>query len=670
MQRRLVALVLALSAPAAADDEVRVRAAARAQDGASATEVGAEQGRQLPGARGDPLQVVSNLPGVARAPLGSGALVLWGAAPGDTRVYVDDVPVPRMFHDGGYRSILHPDSVSSLELMPGGYGAAYGRALGGVVRIKQRGPDEGVHGSASADLLDASLATRAALGERWWVSIAARRAHLDDVVPRSEVSEILPLPRYGDGQVRLVYTASESERVEVGGLLSLDDTTRSIGSADPTTARSTRSELDFGRVHARYEKRSGAGVTTVLPFVGVDRSRFEARYGETSASLETTSRVFGMRVSWVGNVLENVRAKVGLDAMFTATEASRVGSIGAPAREGDVRHFGQRLPEQVNADTWKPLTGSLAPYGELDVAVGPLHVVPGARLEPYLTSTTRKLPRVGEVPAIGRTSQETAIDPRLAVRFAATPRVTLTAAYGLYHQSPAPEDLSAVFGTPTLGLSRAHQWVLGTAFKLPLVDVEVTDFYVASADLARRSASAFPPLAQALDQGGSGRAVGMQLLVRRRRIGPLFGWLSYTLSKSERAEGGGFRRFDLDQTHVLTAVAGYALGKGFDLGARVRYATGAPRTPVVGSVLDDKTGAYVPVFGELNADRLPAFFSLDVRASKRWTLGRTEAEVYLEVLNVTNHRNVEELAYGTTYQRTGSIKGLPILPVAGVRLGW
>ena len=45
----------------------------------------------MPGTQGDTLKVVQNLPGVARAALGSGALIVWGAAPADTRVYVDGV---------------------------------------------------------------------------------------------------------------------------------------------------------------------------------------------------------------------------------------------------------------------------------------------------------------------------------------------------------------------------------------------------------------------------------------------------------------------------------------------------------------------------------------------------------------------------------------------------
>ena len=43
----------------------------------------------MPGGLGDPLQAVGSLPGVGRASFDGGKLLLWGAAPEDSRVYVD-----------------------------------------------------------------------------------------------------------------------------------------------------------------------------------------------------------------------------------------------------------------------------------------------------------------------------------------------------------------------------------------------------------------------------------------------------------------------------------------------------------------------------------------------------------------------------------------------------
>lgn len=167
------------------------------------TEVPAEQGRRVPGAQGDVLRVVKNLPGVARSTVGSGALVVWGTSPEDTRVYVDGVRVPRLYHDGGLRSVVHSDLVKSVELAPGGYGALYGRGLGGLVTVALDPlEDKGFHGSIAADMLDAAGSVRASIGEKLHVELAARKSYLDALLPvftSRDVSSLFPIPRYADG---------------------------------------------------------------------------------------------------------------------------------------------------------------------------------------------------------------------------------------------------------------------------------------------------------------------------------------------------------------------------------------------------------------------------------------------------------------------------------------
>jgi hypothetical protein len=419
-----------------------------------------------------------------------------------------------------------------------------------------------------------------------------------------------------------------------------------------------------------------AGETvSVVPSFGVDRSQNTSRFGSTPITLDQRSTVYGLRTSWSGLVVDKLRGTIGLDVELIATTVRRAGSIGTPPREGDARHFGQPPPEQVGVDDWKTVTGSLAPYGELDLPLfdDRLHIVPGARVEPYLTNTSRVTPKVGETPALGSSRQETAVEPRLAIRFAATPRIAIRAGYGLYHQTPLPEDLSAVFGSPTLGLQSAHHVLVGGAFRLtPAVDLELTEFATASEGLVTRSRASSPVLAGALQQDGLGRSYGSQLLVRHRRVRRFFGWLAYSIVRSERRDSSDerWRSFDFDQSHVLTALGGYDLGYGFDVGLRVRYATGFPRTPVRGAYYDVKTDSYAPIFGDRNTIRLPPFFAIDVRVSKRLRVGETEGELYLDLQNATNRSNPEEIVYSPTYATTGYITGLPILPVVGARWSW
>jgi hypothetical protein len=327
----------------------------------------------------------------------------------------------------------------------------------------------------------------------------------------------------------------------------------------------------------------------------------------------------------------------------------------------------------------------VAPYAELELSLfgDRLRVMPGLRVEPFVTSTSQRTPSANNIPPVGIVREENTVQPRLTMRWAATSRLAVTGSWGRYVQAPQAEDLSAVFGNPTLPLQRATHAVLGFAVKLTeKLGADLTLFHTSSSGLAARSPLETPVLAEALVPLGEGRTIGGQIVVRRELSDRLFGWVSYSLLKAERwdpvvdpnAPVGPTptftlkkRLFDYDQTHLLTVVGSYDLGRGFEVGVRVRYATGFPRTPVVGALPDARSGTYQPQFGAQNSVRLPAFFQSDVRFAKRFRFEGQSLEISLDLQNVTYRANVEEYAYSLDYSTRSAITGLPFLPVLGAR---
>ncbi|HEY8088294.1 MAG TPA: TonB-dependent receptor, partial [Polyangiaceae bacterium] len=389
-----------------------------------------------------------------------------------------------------------------------------------------------------------------------------------------------------------------------------------------------------------------------------------------------SSWVYGLRAGWQGPIEKYLPGSVGIDAEMQTSSLHRAGSIGAPPREGDVYVFGEPPPSQINFDDWKTVVASVAPYVEGDFSLDQdrWHVVPGIRLEPYITSTNKLTPPPPGSPNIGSTHEDTVIEPRLSTTYAFTPRVAAKAAFGVYHQAPQPEDLSAIFGNPTLALSTAQHYLVGAVFHLTeTLSIETTGFLAEQHNLATRSESNSPLVGQALVQQGIGRSYGTQFLLRQQQVGRFFGWISYSIMRSERRDAPdlAWRLFDYDQSHVFTAVGSYDLGKGFETGLRFRFATGYPRTPVISAYYDASTATYEPAFGAHNSTRIPPFVSVDARVAKRFKLGpKSELEVYLDVQNVTNHTNPEEIVYNPTYTQRGYISGFPILPVVGARYAW
>jgi TonB family protein len=663
-----------------AADEEMVIVAPRIKKEVISTEIKVEEGKRVPGTQGDTLKVVQNLPGVARAAFGSGQLVVWGAAPQDTRVYVDGMHIPLLYHGGGLRSTINSDMVRAIDLAPGGYGAEYGRGLGGLVTVDTRSPRaDGVHGYVAADLIDASAMVEAPVSGSTRVAIAGRQSYLDrdlKLFTSKDVGDFVPIPTYYDAQIKIEHDLGANESLQVFGLISNDTLTRTVTNPDPALTKTEDTLAAFSRIMVRYRRQFEDGSSVIVaPSIGRDHQRTISRFGGAPALLDNQATAYGFRAMWRGKVAQTISVIGGLDFEALDSNLERQGSITLPHREGDVFVFGQAPPDKGNVDNWEATTMSLAPYGQMDFAFADdaIHIVPGIRLEPYVTSVNHALPVSGDTPPTGVTTENTAVDPRLAFRYRVSPHLSTKAAFGIYHQAPEAEDLSAVFGNPTLGVSQAFHALVGATLKFDdLLSLEGVGFFSKSDDLVSRSPLGIPLAGQALVQEKSGRAYGGQLLLRRELNKGFFGWASYSLIRSERQDhpDSAWRLFDFDQTHVATVVASYELGAGFEVGARFRYATGFPRTPVFTSFQGDRRVLYEPLFGAQNSIRIPAFVQADVRVSKRFTFGTVKAEVYVDVQNVTNRSNPEDIVYNYDYSKQGYITGLPILPVLGARVEW
>lgn len=664
------------------------------------TEIKTEEGRRVPGTQGDTLKVVQNLPGVARASFGSGQLVVWGAAPQDTRVYVDGIHIPLLYHGGGLRSVFTSDLVRSINLAPGGYGSEYGRGLGGLVTIDTRAlRPTGFHGFVAADVIDSAAMVEAPINSSSRIAIAGRKSYLDrtlNVATSKEVGDFVPIPDYFDAQVKFTHDLGPNESVDVLGLIARDELTRTLQNNDPAQVKKDYTLTAFNRIGVAYKRQFDDGSNLlVTPWFGTDHFTSRASFGGSPTELDTRNNVYGFRSAYRSRTTKNTVTTIGLDVEASRSSLSRRGSVTLPAREGDIVVFGQPPGDQVNVDDWKTTTLSVAPYIQTDLSLldDRLHIVPGLRIEPYVTTASRQTPAVGDTPSVGITSQETHVEPRLSSTFQIIPKLSAKAALGFYHQSPQSADLSAVFGNPKLGVERAFHLLAGSTYKITdQISFEEVFFYSKSNDLVTRNSSDTPALARALVQQGEGRAYGVQVLLRHELTSRFFGWVSYTLMRSERKDNcagsstfvdpdglaptvtscvpGAWRLFDYDQTHVATVVGSYDLGAGFEFGARFRYATGFPRTPVIGSFVSTRRDLYEPEFGAQNSIRIPSFIQLDARVSKRFTAAWGKAEFYIDVQNVTDRSNPEEIVYDYRYAHRNYITGLPVLPVFGGRLEW
>jgi hypothetical protein len=71
-------------------------------------------------------------------------------------------------------------------------------------------------------------------------------------------------------------------------------------------------------------------------------------------------------------------------------------------------------------------------------------------------------------------------------------------------------------------------------------------------------------------------------------------------------------------------------------------------------------------FARYNGERLPTFFSVDVRADRRWRVGGTQLVTFFDIQNVNARENVTGLDWDVRLQRVERNTGLRVLPTIGV----
>jgi hypothetical protein len=199
-------------------------------------------------------------------------------------------------------------------------------------------------------------------------------------------------------------------------------------------------------------------------------------------------------------------------------------------------------------------------------------------------------------------------EPRLSTRARLVPKLAWLGGFGLAHQLPTYRVYvpGGQVGGLELNVQRAYQATQGLELALP------------QSMYAR--ATVFHSWLESRDVGLSGRNYGLELFLRRDFAERLGGFLSYTLSRSERTAGPTTVLSGFDRPHVVSAVLGYDLGRGFRIGGRAYYASGRHytiRCPTPDCGPGDPNAAAFSE-GYVTEGRVKGFFRLDVRFEKRW----------------------------------------------------
>jgi TonB family protein len=611
---------------------------------------------KIPGTGGDALRAVQNLPGMARSAFGGGELIIRGSAPSDSQYFFDGLNAPLLYHFGGLTSIINTDLLESIEYYPGNFSARFGRATGGVIDVKTRAPkSDRWHGYIDADIWDAGALVEGPVGKKWSIALSGRRSYIDAVMNAANLMgddiTLTVAPRYYDFQLVADYHPNTKDNVRLflygtddRWIMNWDGDTSLMGSGldvhlmtyqaqaawRHTFTKKTKNELTIGAGY--WGGTDNEGIVkqewNVVPILLRDElsfrpsDRFAFRLGTDT------------EIRW-GKVDMKVPGDYGME-----------GDTFSPWTVND-----KLLVFKTTTTIAEP-----AMYGEFELnAVPKTQFIYGMRVD-YLN-----------------TSRRWAADPRVSVRYEVLPKTTLKAGIGLFHQPPDLVIGSEDYGNPDLEFMSAIHYSLGIEQRfLQNFEIGLEGFYKdlnrvfrSSDDMVERDGETVP---ERYSNDATGRVYGMEVELKHHPTERFFGWISYTLMRSERTEDGVTRLFDFDQTHILNVVGSVNVGWGVQIGLRFRLVSGNPTTPTIGASYDGDSDLYIPIYGKTNSERKPLFHQLDLRIDKKWQWKYTAFTLYLDVQNVYYRKNVEDYAYSYDYKQKEPIVGLPIMPSIGLKL--
>ena len=170
---------------------------------------------------------------------------------------------------------------------------------------------------------------------------------------------------------------------------------------------------------------------------------------------------------------------------------------------------------------------------------------------------------------------------------------------------------------------------------------------------------------------GEAWSYGVEFLIRKQQ-GKFTGWISYTLSKSERKipeiNYGNVYPSTYDKPHNLAIVGNYDLSKRFVVSATWVYTTGAPVTFPTGRY--EYENMIIPIYSDRNGYRMPDYHRLDLSVtlkSKEKPNKRRRSELNVSVYNVYNRHNAWMITFSQDPENPDITKAekvyvFPIIP--------
>jgi hypothetical protein len=582
-----------------------------------------------PGAAADLFQALQTFPGVNAVDEGSGLFVRGGDV-SETKILLDQATVvhPYRFESptGGTRGTIPPFLVSGTYFSTGGFPARYGNALSAVLSLESENMPQATTVDLNLGMAAASAGISAPLiDDKLGIRFTGNRSFTRFLFEiNGQADEFQKAPLGLDGNLSLIYKPSSGSTLKFFNFASRSEI--GVRTDEPSFDGLFNSD-ETNRLHnLQWEQYLGDWVMETS--FSVNRFNSQSELGGFNLTQKDDTHKF----------------RTDFESLFSNSLQLFFGG----EWESVQNSFAGSLPDQDN------VFDPDADFTNLDETFRAGRIAAWAEIEFQISPKIQT--NIGLRSDLWTESRETVFDPRFTVLYRFDKNTTLRAATGLYHQFPEPFQFNGETGNPDLEPQRALHYILGLDHKKEMLHLRFEGYYKDYEELVIDAND------DNLSNRGYGHVRGVDFFVKyseylKTRFN---GWISYSFLQSDRFQARDLgNRFDFDLapsdfdiTHNLNVVGKMRLINTLYFGARYRFASGRPVTPVTGARFIEEAGFYQPVEGAVNSLRLPNSHRLDMDISYYWpfTPGKA-ATFYVSVSNALNRNNITNFTYNQDYSQ-------------------
>ncbi len=683
----------------------------------SRTEIRGSELLRIPGAANDALKGLTTLPSIGIPNDYFGVLYVRGSEPGSNLYYLDRTPLGYPFHWGGLLSTISSETIETIGIYPGGYGAEFGLDSQAVLDIHARDSIENrLDGKFNLNILYSEGLLEGRIGDNGYVSVSGRRSYYDLIAGplyESQTGNTQQFPFSSDYQFKFAYPITERHYLTINAFAANDhfhfeaeepdDEANAEANADPidfTVFFNNGFNSQGIHLHSNFTDNltSYLSLTRSFNYLDIDADIIASEtiltdeHDEIIAknkdsikyNLKVNVPVYTLREDVSYRLTPTLQLEPGFLLAFSPANSTEHSSY--PAFEEEVpddetvSELFQTDPTKVGFDddgTLRIRTTETRDYEfghDLQRAEGYLQT----RYDPLPMLSVALGVRLDYLDVI----EQLSVQPRGSVSINLPIGSNLRFAYGHYEQSPQLSQLLSENGNPALKSSLARHYIMELKHELS----SQTEFKFATYYKGIRNLITEDDVSNFLNQG-TAFVGGVEAFLRHRIPGKFFGWISYAYTHAERRENPDvvYQPYLFDNTHIVSIVANYNFNPDFEIGAKWQYLSGTSEAPISALILiqDPVTRGLNPLFAGLDralSAELTPYHKLDLRISYKWNIRGVKIGGFIEVLNVYNRKNTikfiteegtfevqgEELEIDE--QEVGEGSQLPLLPYFGLTL--